>query len=703
MEAVECGAAALSIVLSWHGRFVSLEELRSACGVSRDGSKASNIVKAAKSYGLIGKGFKKELPALKGMTPPFIVFWNFNHFLVVEGFAKKWVYLNDPGSGPRKVTWDEFDQSFTGVVLTFEKAPDFHKGGKKAELVGRAVAAAARQPDRPDLRSAGDAGPGGANIAVPVFSRVFVDRFLVGGLHDWLHPLLIAMSLAAVASAVLTGLQQSALLKTEMSLSLSGSAQFFWHVLRLPMEFFAQRDSGDIGQRVNINDTVATVLSGELATNMVGMLLIGFYAALMFQYNVPLTLIGIGIAVLNIMALRYVARTRTDANRRLQQDRGKLMGTSMGGLQVIETLKSNGSDDFFARWAGYQAKVFNAEQELSASSLALSGIPPILTALNGAAIIGIGGINVMDGVLTMGMLLAFQTMMTNFEDPVNRVLGLGQRFQELHADIARLDDVLRYEEDRNIDSDVQLDTPGAVHRLDGHLDLHAVTFGYSRLEKPLIEGFNLSLKPGQRVAIVGASGSGKSTVAKLVSGLYAPWAGQVLYDGKPRNLIPRAVLNQALAMVDQDIFLFEGTIRQNLTMWDETIPERVIVEAARDACIHDDINTRPGGYEYKVQEGGRNFSGGQRQRLEIARALVSNPKLLVLDEGTSALDPTTEKKVIDSLHRRGCACLIVAHRLSTIRDCDEIVVLSHGQVVERGTHEEMIGRNGPYARLLSAG
>jgi len=703
MEAVECGAAALCIVLAYHGRFVPLEELRAACGVSRDGSKASNIVKAAKHYGLIGRGFRKEIGDLKGMAPPFVVFWNFNHFVVVEGFSGKWVYLNDPGSGPRKVSSDEFDQSFTGVVLTFEKTPEFEKGGRKASL--REALSRRLRGNRISLLYVALATLALVvpSIALPVFSRVFVDRILVGGLHDWLRPLLIAMSLAAAAAAAITWLQQSALLKMEMSLSLSGSAQFFWHVLRLPMEFFAQRDSGDIGQRVGINDTVATVLSGELATNVVGMLLIGFYAALMFQYNVTLTLVGIGIAALNMAALRYVSRKRTDANRRLQQDRGKLVGTSMGGLLVIETLKSSGSDDFFARWAGFQAKVFNAEQELNASSLALSGIPPILAALNGAAIIGIGGVNVMDGVLTMGMLLAFQTLMLSFEEPVNRVLGLGQRFQELQADVARLDDVLRYKEDPNVDSAIDLNTPGAVRRLDGNLDLRAVTFGYSRLEKPLIEGFSLSLKPGQRVAIVGASGSGKSTIAKLASGLYAPWAGEILYDGRPRSSIPRPVLNQAIALVDQDIFLFEGTVRQNITMWDETVAERVIVEAARDACIHDEINTRPGGYEYQVQEGGRNFSGGQRQRLEIARALVSNPKLLVLDEGTSALDPKTEKTIIDNLHRRGCTCLIVAHRLSTIRDCDEIIVLSQGQVVERGTHEDMIKRDGPYARLVSAG
>jgi NHLM bacteriocin system ABC transporter peptidase/ATP-binding protein len=703
MEAAECGAAALCIVLSYHGRFVPLEEMRAACAVSRDGSKASNIVKAAKRYGLVGRGYKKELEKLKGLALPFIVFWNFNHYLVVEGFGKRRVWLNDPASGPRKVSWDEFDQSFTGVVLTFEKTPEFEKGGKRASLWG--ALSRRLRGNRISLLYIALATLALVvpTIAVPVFARVFVDRILVGGLHDWLRPLLIAMSIAAIAIAAITWLQQSALLKMEMSLSLSGSAQFFRHVLRLPMEFFAQRDSGDISQRVGINDTVATVLSGELATNAVGILLIGFYAALMFQYNVTLTWIGIVIAALNLSVLRYVSRRRADANRRLQQDRGKLAGTAAGGLLVIETLKSSGADDFFARWAGFQAKVFNAEQELSASSLALTGIPPLLAALNAAAIIGIGGLNVMNGMLTMGMLLAFQMLMLRFEDPVNRVLGLGQRFQDLRSNVARLDDSLRYEEDPGIDSEVTLETPGAVRRLDGQLELRAVTFGYSRLEKALIEAFSLTLKPGQRVAIVGPSGSGKSTVAKLVSGLYDPWAGEILYDGRPRNLIPRLVLNQAVAMVDQDIFLFAGTIRQNLTMWDETIPERVIVEAARDACIHDEINTRPGGYEYQVEEGGRNFSGGERQRLEIARALVSSPKLLVLDEGTSALDPKTEKTVNDNLSRRGCACLIMAHRLSTIRDCDEIIVLSQGQVIERGTHDEMIGRGGPYAKLVSGG
>jgi NHLM bacteriocin system ABC transporter peptidase/ATP-binding protein len=702
MEAVECGAAALGIILGYHERHVPLEELRAACGVSRDGCNARNIVKAAQAYGLACRGFKKEPSDLQKMTMPAIVFWNFNHFVVLEGFRGKWVYLNDPATGPRRVTQEEFDQSFTGVVLMFDRTPEFRKGGSRPGML--AAMRSRLRGNRASLLYAVLATLAlvAPNIAVPVFGRVFIDYVLIGGLHNSLSPLLIAMSLAVVAIAALAWLQQSALLRIEMNLSLAGSARFFWHVMRLPMEFFSQRDSGDISQRVAINDTIAGVLSGDLATNLAGLTLIGFYAALLFQYSVPLTLIGLGIAAVNVIALRAASRARTDANRRLQQDRGKLMGASMGGLQVIETLKASGSDDFFTRWSGLQAKVFNAEQELQMQGVLLSALPPLLAALNAAAILGIGGRSVMDGLLTVGMLLSFQTMMFSLEEPVNRLVGFGQKFQELQADMARLDDVLRYAEDPNVDSNVALDSPGTPARLEGYLDIESVSFGYSRLEKPLIDNFTLALKPGQRVALVGGSGSGKSTVAKLVSGLYAPWTGEIRYDGRRRRELPRPVLNQFVAMVDQDIFLFEGTIRENLTLWDETAPERAVVEAARDACIHDDINTRPGGYDYLIQEGGRNFSGGQRQRLEIARALVSNPTLLVLDEATSALDPATEKRVLDNLRRRGCACLIVAHRLSTIRDCDEIIVISQGRVLERGAHDEMIGRGGPYAELIHA-
>jgi ATP-binding cassette subfamily C protein len=711
MEAVECGAAALGIILGYYDRIVPLPELRQECGVSRDGSKAANILKAAQAYGLQAKGYKKELEQLRELRPPYIVFWNFNHFLVVEGFGKQRVYLNDPATGPRTVSYQEFDEGYTGVVLVMEPGAEFAKGGSKPSMV---LALWER------LRSSKGAVAYCVlagflltliELVVPVFSQVFVDEILVQGRQQWLRPLMIGMVIAAILQGLLTLFQLRYLRRLKIKLSVGMSSRFLWHILRLPVGFYAQRFAGEISNRTGLNDQVAEVLSGKLATTAIDVVMVVFYVLIMIQYDWVLTSTGIVFAAINIFALQWLSRRRIDTNQRLIQEYGKVSGSSISALQSIETLKASGLEsDFFARWAGYYTKALNSQQELGLSNQTFSVLPTLLSALSAMLLLVVGGLRVMDGYLSIGMLVAFQGLMQSFLAPVNSLVSFGSSLQELEGNLVRLDDVLRNPTDpqlkvegRGQKAESKIQNPKSKilsPRLQGMVELHQLTFGYSRLAAPLIEDLSLQLKPGQRVALVGGSGSGKSTVAKLVSGLYEPWSGKICFDGELREQIPRQILTNSVAMVEQDILMFGGTVRDNLTLWDATVPENQLVQACRDAAIHEVILSLPGGYDAELSEGAVNLSGGQRQRLEIARALVNNPAILVMDEATSALDTETEKMIDRNLRQRGCTCLIVAHRLSTIRDCDEIIVLERGKVVQRGTHEELWQLDGVYSRLI---
>ncbi len=707
MEAVECGPASLAMVLGFYRKFVALEELRLKCGVTRDGSKASSLLKTAHSYGMIARGFKKEPSELRALPMPAIVFWNFNHFLVIESFRDGKAYLNDPAIGPRVVSDQEFDESFTGVVLTFEPGPDFRPGGESPSVL------TALRKRFVGLNSAliflvltglAMVIPG---MVIPIFSSVFIDKILVSGMDSWLKPLLIGMALTAALRVALAWLESYYLLRVQTRIALASASKFFWHVLRLPVEFYTQRSPGEISSRVAINDRIAGLLSGDLAQAILNVIQAAFFVVLMFYYDVPLTLVSIAVVGANLIVMRLIARRMTDASQKLAMDAGMVLGTSMNGLTIIETIKSSGGEaGFFAKWAGYQARYVNSEQRLARIGMVLGSVPPFLTALTSVLVLGIGGLRVIDGHLSIGMLVAFQSLVASFTGPVNALVGLGAKIQEVKGDMNRLDDVMQYPTDSAFalapSALAMQGLPADAPKLEGYVDLRNVTFGYNRADLPLIENFNLAVKPGERVAIVGPSGCGKSTVSRLVMGLYQPWNGELLFDGRARNAYGRYELANSLALVDQDIVLFEGTIRDNLTMWDESVTESDMMQAAKDACIHEVILTRPGGYDSRIDEGGANLSGGQRQRIEIARALVTNPRILVLDEATSALDATTEKQIDDNLRRRGCACIIIAHRLSTIRDADETIVLSRGRVVERGKHEQLIGNSdGFYARLIA--
>jgi NHLM bacteriocin system ABC transporter peptidase/ATP-binding protein len=705
MEAVECGAVSLAIIMGYYGVHIPLEKLRVECGISRDGSKASNILKAARKYGFIAKGFKSQLEELKDSPFPMIIHWNFNHFVVLERIRGEVVYINDPAIGPRIITYEELDQSFTGIVLTFEKGPDFQPVGEKKNIIGTLktrLTGSERALAYIIIAGLFLIIPG---VVVPACTRIFVDQILVNKMVSWWPPLCIALIITILIKVILTWLQQNYLLKLKTKMALINSTKFFYHVFRLPMEFFDQRFPGDVTDRVLLNDKIANLLTRELATAFLNFITVSFYIIIMFFYDSTLTFISIIVALLNFLALRYISRKRVDVNILLQQEKGKLVGNAMGGLQTIETLKATGSEaDFFAQWSGYQAKVINAEQKLGFWSHILSAIPPFLATVNNIAILGIGGLRVIGGDMTLGTLIAFQYLMSMFLNSINQIINLNSVFQEAVADMNRLDDVMAYPIKNDIinpEKDIEVSNkPEFPAKLTGYLELKNITFGYSRLEPPLISNFDLKIKPGGRVALVGTSGSGKSTIAKLVVGLYEPWEGEITIDGIPIKSIPRDVLVNSLAMVSQDIFLCEGTIWENLSMWDNTIQNNDLVNAAKDAGIHEVIANRPNGYSNKVDEDGRNFSGGQRQRLEIASALVHRPSILVLDEATSALDPHTEKIIDDNLRQRNCTCLIIAHRLSTIRDCDEIIVLHRGEVVQRGTHEELKNLQGIYAELI---
>jgi ATP-binding cassette, subfamily C, bacterial len=712
IEVAECGAAALGIILAYYGRVVPLAELRIECGVSRNGSTAGNIVKAARRYGLIAKGYKQELDQLIFLSPPYIVFWNFNHFLVVESFSRQRVYLNDPAGGRRHVSLQEFDEGFTGVVLTFEPGENFERKGRQPSVIS--ALSNHLYGSRRSILACISVGfllviPG---IILPVLSQLWIDHILVENRLNWLSSLTIAFTVALCLQGVLLFWQLRLFRKLKLALSQRISRQILWHLLRLPVEFYAQRFAGEVSDRIQIANEVAEIVSGQLATTVISTMMLLFYAGVMFSYDVLLTIIGLTFAGANLLALQLINRQRVDTNARMMQDHGKAGGVAIAGLQNIETIKAAGAEsDLFARWAGYNAKVINAQQSLESINQSLSVLPIFLHATATLLVLVIGGLRVMEGTLTIGMLIAFQSLMNSLLEPVHQLVDFGSTLQELSGNLKRLDDILQNPIDPELSND---DSPISdnnranteilpCQQLHGQVELREVTFGYSHVDPPLIKDFSLIIKPGQRVALVGRSGSGKSTVARLVAGLYQPWTGSILFDDIARASLAKSTLSISLSMVEQEIFIFGGTVRDNLTLWDTTITTKQLTVACEDAEIHSMIQEFPGGFEAELLESGANLSGGQRQRLEIARALIHNPTILIFDEATSALDAETERLVMHNLQRRNCTCLIVAHRLSTIRDCDEIIVMDDGDVIQRGTHDELWMNGGLYADLIRAG
>ncbi len=702
MEALECGAASLTMILAYYGKWIPLEQVRADCGVSRDGSNAKNVLKAARSYGLTAKGYRYEPEDLKKNGKfPCIIHWNFNHFVVLDGFKGNRAYLNDPAKGSYSVPMETFDKSFTGICLMFEPSESFEPGGKPKSVLSFA---------KKRLKGAGAAIAfvvlttvisSLIGIINPAFSRIFLDRLLTGENPEWFMTFLFAFAGMGAVQLIVQWIQTVYSLKINGKLSVVGSTEYMWKVLRMPMEFFSQRMAGDIQQRQGMNASAAQSLVQTFAPLALNTVMMVFYLVVMIRYSFVLTLVGLASIVINIAVSRIISKKRINITRVSMRDSGKLAGATVAGIEMIETIKASGAENgFFEKWAGYQASVNTQQVRFERLNQYLGMIPTFVSSLANTAVLILGVYFTINGEFTVGMIMAFQGFLGSFTAPAQTLISAGQTLQEMRTQMERVEDVMEYPTDVNYDNDA-VSEDEEYDKLTGNVELKNVTFGYSRLAEPLIRDFNLTLKTGGRVAFVGTSGCGKSTLSKLISGLYKPWSGEILFDGKPISDIDRNVFTGSLAVVDQDIILFEDTIANNIKMWDNSIEDFEMILAARDAQLHEDIMRRDGGYNYKITEGGKDFSGGQRQRMEIARVLAQDPTIIILDEATSALDAKTEYEVVKSIKDRGITCIVVAHRLSTIRDCDEIIVLDNGAVVERGTHEELYAKNGVYTQLVT--
>lgn len=704
MEALECGAASLTMILAYYGKWIPLEQVRADCGVSRDGSNAKNVLKAARSYGLVAKGYRYEPEDLKANGKfPCIIHWNFNHFLVLDGFKGNKAVLNDPAKGCYTVPMETFDKSFTGICLMFEPSETFEPSGKpksmlafaKAKMKGAGVAVAFTVITTVIASLIG--------IIEPAFSRIFIDRLLTGQNPDWFIPFIWALAALSGIQIIISFIQAVFAARINAKIAAVGSTTFMWKVLRMPMEFFSQRMAGDIQQRKGSNASIASSLVNTFAPIVIEACMMVFYLVVMIRYSVILTLIGVASIFINMFVSRFISKKRVNITRVSMRDAGKLAGATVAGIEMIETIKASGAENgFFEKWAGYQASVNTQKVKFAKLNQYLGLIPQLVSSLTNTAVLIVGVYLTIEGQFTIGMVMAFQGFLGSFLSPAQTLISAGQTLQEMRAEMERIEDVMQYPPDVTCLNDTELDENAEYDKLSGNVELRNVTFGYSRLAEPLIRDFNLTLKPGSRVAFVGTSGCGKSTISKLISGLYQPWSGEILFDGKPITQIDRSVFTGSLAVVDQDIILFEDTIANNIKMWDSSIEDFEMIMAARDAQLHEDIMQRDGGYNYRITEGGKDFSGGQRQRMEIARVLAQDPTIIILDEATSALDAKTEYEVVKSIKDRGITCIVVAHRLSTIRDCDEIIVMDHGNVVERGTHDELYALGGFYTKLVSS-
>ena len=703
MEELECGAACLDMILAYYEKFVALDEVRDACSVSRDGTGAGNMIRAAVNYGLEAKGFRYTSAGLKkSATFPCIVFWENNHFIVLKGFKNGKAYVNDPAQGSLSMPYKEFDEGYSNVVMMFEPSKDFVRSGKPKSVLNYAMKRMSGTGDAIVFAVLTSIISSIVSLISYGFSRVFMDQLLTRRDLKYFIPFIVFLSVFTFIQIVVSWINTIYSLKISGKLAVIGNTSYFWHVLRLPMKFFSQRMAGDIEQRREMNASIAETLVNTFAPLLLDTVMMFFYLFVMIRYSLMLTIVGLLSVLINSGVAALISFKRVNISRVMVRDTAKLESSTISGIELIESIKAGGAENgYFRKWAGYQAGANTQSVHSMRLDAYIGSVPAIVEIIVDDLVLLLGVLLVIRGRFTPGMILAFQGFLGEFLSPAQNLISFGQSIMEMRTSMERIEDVMTYPVDIEMDanSDEKADIKG---KLSGELVLKDVTFGYSNLRPPLIENFNMELKQGKSVALVGFSGCGKSTLAKLISGLYRPWSGEILFDGYRREQIKRNVFTGSVAVVDQEIILFEDTIANNIRMWDESIEDFEVILAAKDAHLHEDIMMRDGGYSSRLTEGGKDFSGGQRQRMEIARVLAQDPTLIIMDEATSALDAQTEYEVVNAIKARGITLVVIAHRLSTIRDCDEIIVLDKGKVVERGAHAELMANDGMYKSLVSS-
>ena len=700
LEVLECGAASLAMVMAYYGKWVALEQLRVDCGVSRNGSNAKNICRAAEKYGFKTKGYAYNIQKLKERGKfPAIIHWGGGHFVVLDGIRGNKAIINDPAKGLVKVDLKIFDQMFTGIYIEILPDETFQPGGKKKSIFAFAKKRLKGAVALITFFAVTTIVYYLFTIINPAISQVFVDYLLGGKNPDWLLPFIFILAGIGLLQVTMNIVQSLYQYKIRGKLDLIGSTTYMWKILRLPIEFFSQRMVGDLQQRQNENASIAETLVNVFAPLLFNTIMLVVYLLVMINKSWILTLIGVFTILVNIFVSQYISKVRVNLSRVQARDRARLSGLTSKGIEMVETIKSNGAESsYFTSWQEASNNVYTQSVKLLKTNTSLGLIPSFVSMLANYSVLILGVYLTIKGDFTVGSILAFQGLLSAFMSPAMTIISSGQTLQEMRTQMERVDDVLEYPLDKNVTREIQMER---VSKIRGNLILKDLTFGYSRLDKPVLSNFNLEIKQGQKVAIVGSTGSGKSTISKLISGLYSPWSGEIIFDGKRIEEIDHEIFTSSIAVIDQDITLFEDTIMNNLKMWDESITDYEVILACNDAQIHNLITSREGGYNAPVLEGGKNFSGGEKQRLEIARSLAGDPSIIILDEATSALDAKTEFDVIRAIKNRGITTIVIAHRLSTIRDADLIVVLDHGHIVEQGNHKELMRLKGAYYELVT--